>query len=216
MNGITISHTIQSKEDIIMYNINMKEILEVRAAIKLYGKEYYMEHCFHSDQGIDYGPVSSNEAKQSIASANVEVLRYGDLIVKITVLKYKVLRAVPKTMVIELLPVTERLDVGIRGASIGKPPEILFGEGMGIVLTELVSEHDDRLMLPDPVREAVYWKIVDIGGTYLNLVGIPSRFGERYDRIESDPLTINDGYADFSTIHLDIKDFPLELAPERR
>ena len=200
-----------------MYNINLKEILEVRAAIKLYGKEYYMEHCFHSDQGIDYVPVSSNEVKQSIASANVEVLRYGDLIVKITVLKYKVLRAVPKTMVIELFPVTERLDLGFDlGPSIGEPPEILFGEGMGIVLTELVSEHDDRLMLPDPVREAVYWKIVDIGGTYLNLVGIPSRFGERYDRIESDPLTINDGYADFSTIHLDIKDFPLDLAPERR
>ena len=200
-----------------MYNINLKEILEVRAAIKLYGKEYYMEHCFHSAQGIDYVPVSSNEVKQSIASANVEVLRYGDLIVKITVLKYKVLRAVPKTMVIELFPVTERLDLGFDlGPSIGEPPEILFGEGMGIVLTELVSEHDDRLMLPDPVREAVYWKIVDIGGTYLNLVGIPSRFGERYDRIESDPLTINDGYAQFRTIHLDIKDFPLELAPERR
>ena len=133
-----------------MYNINLKEILEVRAAIKLYGKEYYMEHCFHSDQGIDYVPVSSNEVKQSIASANVEVLRYGDLIIKITVFKYKVLRAVPKTMVIELFPVTERLDVGIGGASIGEPPEILFGEGMGIVLTELVSEHDDRLMIPVP------------------------------------------------------------------
>ena len=199
-----------------MYNINLKEILEVRAAIKLYGKEYYMEHCFHSDQGIDYIPVGSNEVKQSIVSANVEVLRYGDLIIKITVFKYKVLRAVPKTMVIELFPVTERLDVGIGGASMGKPPEILFGEGMGIVLTELVSEHDDRLMLPDSVREAVYWKIVDIGGTYLNLVGIPSMFDGRYDKIESDPLTINDGYADFSTIHLDIKDFPLDLAPERR
>ena len=200
-----------------MYNINLKEILEVRAAIKLYGKEYYMEHYFRKDKEMDYLPVSSNEVKQSIASANVEVLRYGDLIVKITVLKYKVLRAVPKTMVIELFPVTERLDLGFDlGPSIGEPPEILFGEGMGIVLTELVSEHDDRLMLPDPVREAVYWKIVDIGGTYLNLVGIPSRFGERYDKIESDPLTINDGYADFSTIHLDIKDFSLELAPERR
>ena len=200
-----------------MYNINLKEILEVRAAIKLYGKEYYMEHCFRKDKEMDYLPVSSNEVKQSIASANVEVLRYGDLIVKITVLKYKVLRAVPKTMVIELFPVTERLDLGFDlGPSIGEPPEILFGEGMGIVLTELVSEHDDRLMLPDPVREAVYWKIVDIGGTYLNLVGIPSRFGERYDRIESDPLTINDGYADFSTIHLDVMDFPLDLAPERR
>lgn len=198
-----------------MYNINLKEILEVRAAIKLYGKEYYMEHSFRKDKEMDYLPVSSNEVKQSIASANVDVLRYGDLIVKITVLKYKVLRAVPKTMVIELLPVTERLDVGIGGASIGEPPEILFGEGMGIVLTELLSEHDDRLM-PDPVREAVYWKIVDIGGTYLNLVGVPSMSGERYDRIKSDPLTINDGYADFSTIHLDIKDFPLELAPERR
>lgn len=198
-----------------MYNINLKEILEVRAAIKLYGKEYYMEHYFRKDKEMDYLPVSSNEVKQSIASANVEVLRYGDLIVKITVLKYKVLRAVPKTMVIELFPVTERLDVGIGGASIGEPPEILFGEGMGIVLTELVSEHDDSLMLPDPVREAVYWKIVDIGGTYLNLVGIPSR-SERHNKIESDPLTINDGYADFSTIHLDIKDFPLDLAPERR
>ena len=200
-----------------MYNIRLKEILEVRSIIKLYGKEYYMEHYFRKDKEMDYVPVGSNEVKQSIASVDVEVLRYGDLIIKITVFKYKVLRAVPKTMVIELFPVTERLDLGFYdGASIGEPPEILFGEGMGIVLTELVSEHDGRLILPDPIKEAVYWKIVDIGGTYLNLVGVPSMSGERYDRIESDPLTIKDGYADFSSIHLDIKDFPLELAPERK
>ena len=115
-----------------MYKIKLEDILKARSIINIYGDEYYEEvYCKDKDKPY-YELVDIHTDRSNVVVKDEMMLQHDDLLIKLTTVSYDAFRVIPKTMVIEILPLdgknVEDIDfMAIDGCT---------GEGMILSLTE--------------------------------------------------------------------------------
>lgn len=191
-----------------MYKIKLEDILKVRSIINVYGEDYYDSHyCKNKpyykleDINIDKGNALVKEEMMLSYQA------HSDLLIKLTTISYDVMRVIPKTLIVEILPLdSNKKDVDLISI------DGCIGEGMVLILGETARTYDKGPKDVDGTIEYTKWKISHIDEQILNF-SLGAIFS-KYDTITQPHLTITDRYARFGSIELDISGVPLELSPK--
>ena len=194
-----------------MYKIKLEDILKARSIINIYGDEYYEEvYCKDKDKPY-YELVDMHTDRSNVVVKDEMMLQHDDLLIKLTTVSYDAFRVIPKTMVIEILPLdgnkVEDIDfMAIDGCT---------GEGMILILSESARTYNK--VAGKGNVECTKWRIIHIDEQVLNFgAGYIWCIWGKHDTITQPNLTTTDRYARFGLIELDMNGFPITLSPRIR
>ena len=188
-----------------MYKIKLEDILKARSIINIYGDEYYEDvYCKDKDKPY-YELVDIHTDRSNVVVKDEMMLQYKDLLIKLTTVSYDSFRVIPKTMVIEILPLEGKNVEDIDFMAI----DGCIGEGMILILSESARRYNK--VADKGNVECTNWKIIHIDEQVLNF-GAGVIWG-KYDTITQPHLTTTNRYARFGLIELDMNGFPITLSP---
>lgn len=191
-----------------MYKIKLEDILKARSIINIYGDEYYEDvYCKDKDKPY-YELVDIHTDRSNVVVKDEMMLQYKDLLIKLTTVSYDSFRVIPKTMVIEILPLEGKNVEDIDFMAI----DGCIGEGMILILSESARRYNK--VADKGNVECTNWKIIHIDEQVLNF-GAGVIWG-KYDTITQPHLTTTNRYARFGLIELDMNGFPITLSPRIR
>ena len=191
-----------------MYKIKLEDILKARSIINIYGDEYY-EDVYRKDKDKPYYElVDIHTDRSNVVVKDEMMLQYKDLLIKLTTVSYDSFRVIPKTMVIEILPLEGKNVEDIDFMAI----DGCIGEGMILILSESARRYNK--VADKGNVECTNWKIIHIDEQVLNF-GAGVIWG-KYDTITQPHLTTTNRYARFGLIELDMNGFPITLSPRIR
>ena len=191
-----------------MYKIKLEDVLKARSVVNIYGDEYYEDvYCKDKDKPY-YELVDIHTDRSNVVVKDEMMLQYNDLLIKLTTVSYDSFRLIPKTMVIEILPLDGKNVEDIDFMAI----DGCIGEGMILILSESARRYNK--VADKGNVECTNWKIIHIDEQVLNF-GAGVIWG-KYDTITQPHLTTTNRYARFGLIELDMNGFPITLSPRIR
>ena len=191
-----------------MYKIKLEDVLKARSVVNIYGDEYYEDvYCKDKDKPY-YELVDIHTDRSNVVVKDEMMLQYKDLLIKLTTVSYDSFRVIPKTMVIEILPLEGKNVEDIDFMAI----DGCIGEGMILILSESARRYNK--VADKGNVECTNWKIIHIDEQVLNF-GAGVIWG-KYDTITQPHLTTTNRYARFGLIELDMNGFPITLSPRIR